>query len=129
MRFLSTRTHSIIGIIVALALILAPNLFGFSDNGGAAAAVPRLLGIVLLVSELITDNGFSLAKIIPMRTHLSLDYIAGLFLLASPWLFGFSNEGTNAWVPHVVVGLLIIGYAAVTETEHETHSAFTEARQ
>lgn len=128
MRFVSTRTHSVVGIITALALLLAPNIFGFSDTGGAATTVPRLLGLALLVSELITDNGFSLTRIIPMRTHLSLDFGAGLLLALSPWLFGFSDQGTNAWVPHFVVGLFIIGYSMVSETEPDTHSAFTEAR-
>lgn len=113
MRFLSTRTHSIIGIIVAVALILAPNIFGFTDVD-SAEAVARFLGIFLLLSELITDSGFSLAKIIPMNVHLMMDYTAGVFLAVSPWLFGFADEKANAWVPHLIVGLLIIGYALVT---------------
>lgn len=115
MRFVSTRTHSMVGIVVAIALILAPHIFGFNDVGGAAVAVPKIIGIILLLSELMTDNGFSLAKIIPMRVHLMMDYLAGAVLAASPWLFGFSDEESNAWVPHLVVGLLVIGYAAVTK--------------
>src|SRR4051812_483282 len=116
MRFLSTRNHSILDLIVALVLILAPNIFGFSDNGGAAATIPRVLGIGLLLDELITDNGFSLAGIIPMKLHLMTDYLVGAFLAVSPWLFGFYNQGTNAWLPHLIVGILILGNAMVTRT-------------
>jgi hypothetical protein len=124
MRFISTRTHSILDLIVALLLILAPNIFGFSDNGGAAATIPRVLGIGLFLAELITDNGFSLAGIIPMRIHLMMDYVVGLFLAVSPWLFGFYNQGTNAWLPHLIVGILIVGNAMMTRTvpDHRTTS-------
>jgi hypothetical protein len=115
MRFISSRTHTIIGVIVALALIFAPNIFGFSDNGGAAANLPRIMGIILLGSELITASGLSLANMISMRTHLMLDYIAGALLAVSPWLFGFADQGTNAWLPHLIVGLMLIGSAAMTD--------------
>lgn len=115
MRFLSTRTHAVIGLIVGLALILAPNLFGFSDVD-AAATVARVIGVLLLVSELTTDNGLSPAKLIPMPAHLVMDFLAGAVLFLSPWLFGFSDAGTNAWVPHVIVGLLVAGYPMFTKT-------------
>ena len=58
---------------------------------------------------------------ISMRTHLIMDYILGLFLAASPWLFGFSDRPANEWAPHLVVGLLIFGQALMTShtaTEH-----------
>ncbi|MBX4201678.1 SPW repeat protein [Candidatus Saccharibacteria bacterium] len=117
-RFISTRTHAVIGLILGVALILAPNLFGFSDNGGAAVAIPRILGVVIILSELTTDNGIGL-KLIPMRAHLALDIVAGLFLAASPWLFGFSDQGTNAWLPHLVAGLAYAGISLATQTEVE----------
>jgi hypothetical protein len=54
-----------------------------------------------------------------MKLHLGADLIIGAFLALSPWLFGFSDEGTNAWVPHLIVGLLIIGYVPMTRSEEE----------
>lgn len=116
MKFLSTKAHSILDILVAILLILAPNILGFSDNGGAAANIPRILGTALLFFELVTDNDFSLVGWISMKTHLTMDYLAGLFLAISPWLFNFSSQGTNAWLPHLLVGILIVGNAAVTRT-------------
>jgi hypothetical protein len=49
----------------------------------------------------------------------------GAFLALSPWLFGFNDKGTNAWVPHLIVGLLIIGYALATRTNTEEPRATT----
>jgi hypothetical protein len=123
MRFLSTRAHSMLDLVVGLVLILAPNLFGFSDAGGAASNIPRILGIIIIAQELITDNGFSLVGWISMKTHLAADYLIGAFLAISPWLFGFHNQGTNAWLPHLIVGLLIIGNAMVTHTSPDRHGA------
>lgn len=122
MKILSTRTHTIIGLIVGLALLVAPWLFGFADEGGAAVTVPIIVGIVILLSELTTTSPLSLIKLVPMRIHIMMDVVTGLVLLASPWLFGFSDLEANAWVPHVVVGLLVAGYAVMTDTDDEDAS-------
>lgn len=43
-----------------------------------------------------------------MSIHNLFDIAAGALLAASPWLFGFADEGANAWAPFVVVGLAAI---------------------
>ena len=53
-RFLPTRVHCILDYVVGVALILAPNLFGFANVGGPAVFIPRLLGIVLIAYSLLT---------------------------------------------------------------------------
>ena len=116
MKFISPRAHSIIGTLVGLALIVAPNIFGFSDVGGAAVMVPRVIGIIVILSELTVQGSFSRMGFIPMKMHLVLDVLMGALLALSPWLFVFSDTETNAWVPHLVVGLVMIGYAVVTRT-------------
>lgn len=118
MKLLSTRTHTIIGLIVGLALIVAPWLFGF-DGQGSAAMVPIYVGIFILVSELTTTSPLSPLKLVPMPIHIMMDVLTGLFLLASPWLFGFDDLAINAWLPHVVVGIVIAGYALLTRTADE----------
>jgi hypothetical protein len=127
MRFLSTRAHAMLDLIVGLILILAPNIFGFSDVGGSAVTVSRLIGILIILDELITNNGMSLANIISMRAHLATDLIIGLFLALSPWLFGFHNDGTHAWLPHLIVGILIIGSSLVTRTTPDTRGSHAHA--
>lgn len=121
MRFLPTRIHAVLDLIVGLLLLLAPNIFGFSDVGGAAVTIPRLIGIIIIINELITDNGLSLARILSMPTHLTADLLLGAFLALSPWLFGFSDQGTNAWLPHFIFGLLIIGNSLITRTTPDSN--------
>src|ERR1700712_4930833 len=113
-KILSPRTHTIIGFVVGIALLLAPNIFGFSDVGGAAVAVPRIIGIIVILSELTVRGSFSGFGIVPMKLHLAMDMLMGAILALSPWLFGFSDQEANAWVPHLIVGILMIGYAAAT---------------
>lgn len=125
MKFLSSKVHTIIGLIVGVALLLAPMLFGFSDNE-TASMVPIFVGIFIIVSELITTSSMSPLKLVPMRAHLMLDYLTGIFLAASPWLFGFSDAPANEWVPHLIVGILIVGYALVTNPNVESEKPVTE---
>lgn len=114
MKFLSVKTHTIIGLIVGVALLIAPWLFGFGEVGGAAVMTPILIGIFIIINELITTSPLSPLKLVSMRTHLIIDYVTGAVLAVSPWLFGFSSQPANAWAPHLIVGLLIVGYALVT---------------
>ncbi len=122
---ISTKTHGVLDYIVGVALLLAPMLFGFSEYGGAAVSVPTVLGVILIVYSLLTRYELSLVKAIPMKTHLTLDFIAAAALALSPWLFGFSELPANAWVPHVVVGLAVLLVvfmsSSVTSMENRRH--------
>lgn len=117
MKFISPRAHSIIGFIVGIALLFAPNIFGFSDLGGAAVWLPRILGVIVILSELTVRGSFSGMGVVPMRAHITTDVLMGLLLALSPWLFGFTDEPANAWVPHLVVGIAMVGYALATRTD------------
>jgi hypothetical protein len=50
-----------------------------------------------------------------MAVHNLFDIGAGAFLALSPWIFGFADEGTNVWLPHVVVGLAAIFLGLTTK--------------
>lgn len=108
MRFIPTKVHGVLDYIVAIALIFAPLIFGFSDVGGAAVIVPIVLGIGLILYSLFTRYELGAFKLITMPIHLIFDLVASLFLIASPFLFGFINEAANAWLPHIVVGVAVI---------------------
>lgn len=55
-------------------------------------------------------------RFVSTRTHGFIDYVAGLVILASPWLFGFADGSAAQWVP-VVVGLLLLGSSLFTNYE------------
>ena len=107
MRFIPTRLHAPLDYIVGVALIAAPWIFQFSDVT-AATVLSVVLGIGLIVYSLLTDYELGVWRTFPMSIHNLFDIVAGALLAASPWLFGFADEGANAWAPFVVVGLAAI---------------------
>ena len=116
MRVISTRTHGMLDYGIGVLLLVAPYLLGFA-TGGPKQWLPMLLGAAIIGMSLITDYELSVARLIPLPLHLGVDVAGGLLLLASPWLFGFSNE--VMW-PHVIVGLLEIGTGLMTRTTPDT---------
>ncbi len=108
MRFIPTKVHGILDYVVGIALIAAPWLFGFAAMGGPAVIIPVVLGIGLIVYSLFTKYEWGPFGFIPMPVHLVFDIVASLFLALSPWIFGFSTEAPNVWLPHVVVGIAVI---------------------
>ena len=115
-RIVPTRIHAIMDYLIGIVLFLAPELFGFSEVGGAAVMIPRIVGVLILGQALMTDFELGVFKILPMTAHLAMDYLVGIFLAASPFLFGFSNNDTNVWLPHLIVGIVIFLQALMTET-------------
>ena len=108
MRFIPTKVHAVLDYVVAIALILAPTIFMFEEVGGAAVIVPRVLGVGLILYSLFTRYELGLVKVIGMPVHLIFDVLASVVLILSPFLFGFSDEAPNAWLPHIVVGVAVI---------------------
>ena len=114
MRFIPTRLHAPLDYIVGVALIAAPWIFQFSDVT-AATVLSVVLGIGLIVYSLLTDYELGVWRTFPMSIHNLFDIAAGALLAASPWLFGFADEGANAWAPFVVVGLAAIFLGLTTK--------------
>lgn len=123
---ITSRMHGMLDYPGGVALIAAPWIFGFSDVGGAAVTVPVVLGILILLQSVVTDYEFGLARILPLRLHLLVDVLGGLFLALTPVLFSTTDDGLGAWLPHVVVGLGLVLAGLLTEREpgrHREHSA------
>ena len=112
MRFIPTRVHGAIDYLFAVLLIAAPWLLGFGSEGGAQTWVPVALGILIAGQSLMTDYEWGVARLIPMPAHLFMDLAGGVFLAASPWLFGFDDQ---VWAPHLILGLVEMGTALMTE--------------
>jgi hypothetical protein len=117
MKLISQRTHAIAGILISLIIIHAPWLFGYGTINHTAEAVAIIVGIIILAAELTADDPISPLKLVPMRWHILIDVTAGSFLALSPWIFKFADQPTNVWMPHLVLGLLVIGYALATDPE------------
>lgn len=111
MQIVSTRTHGMIDYIFGILLVVSPWLFGFADDG-AAMWVPIVIGVAVLGQAMMTRYELGMVKVIPMPMHLGVDIAAGLVLIVSPWLFGFAS---TTWIPHVVLGIVAVATALVTE--------------
>ena len=113
MKFISAKAHTIIGLAVGIALLVAPYIFMFSDDS-SASMVAMIVGAFIIVNEFITTSPASLLKLVPVRVHIIIDILTGLVLAASPWLLGFYDTPVNHWLPHLIVGALVVGYALMT---------------
>ena len=121
-RFVPTGVHAYFDYIGGLILLAAPFIFGFFDPKGAATLVPMVLGIGLILYSLLTNYelGIPGLKFIPMVAHLIFDFVACVFLIASPFLFGFFNLSTpNVCLPHIVSGVGVILLVLVTKTQYQ----------
>jgi len=124
MRFMTTRMHGMADYLIGIVLIIAPYLFGFAD-GSAAQWIPQILGVGAIAYSLLTDYELGAMRVIPMPVHLGIDFMSGLLLLVSPWLFGFADR---VYWPHVIFGLIEIGASLTTQTRPHDTAASTSSR-
>lgn len=117
---INTKVHAVLDYATGLVLILAPDLLQFSEIGGAAVLAPRIIGLGIILLEMITDFELSLVKLVPMKVHIIVDILAGVLLALSPYLFGFNDEKVNAWLPHMLVGVMIIGVSMLSQNRPNT---------
>jgi len=123
-RFVPTWLHGIFDYIGGIGLIAAPFVFGYYSIGGIAVILPMVLGAGLILYSLLTDyeRGIPALKFIPMPVHLILDLAASALLVASPILFGFSNQGLNVWLPDVIAGAGVILLVLVSQTHPQVRA-------
>src|SRR5262249_48493754 len=100
--------------------VAAPLALGF--GAGPQTWLPVLLGSGVILYSLFTEYELGVIPIMSVPSHLVLDAMAGLFLAASPWIFGFAWE---VWAPHVSMGLAAVVAAAITQTQAWPHGHTT----
>lgn len=110
MKIISTKTHGVLDYLMGILLIASPWIFGFA-NGTAAQWIPVAIGIVMLVMSLCTNYELGAIKMLSMRAHLTMDFLVGIFLAVSPWLFHFSEV---VYLPHLIFGIAEVGAALMT---------------
>ena len=82
--------HGIYEYLAAVALIAAPLLLDYESS--PATAVSIIAGVLLLFLTATTTSSTSLVNQVPQPVHILLDYVLAAVLIASPFLFGFSDE-------------------------------------
>ena len=102
MKIINTKLHGLLDYFYAILILAAPFIFGYHDNE-TAAYICYFFGTILLISSVCTNYEFGLVKVLPMRFHLAIDAIGGILVMASPWMFGFSDV---VFLPHVILGAI-----------------------
>lgn len=120
MQFISSKVHGVLDYLSGVLLILSPWIFGFA-TGGFAQWVPILVGATILVVSLLTDYEFSIAKKIPLSSHLAIDILGGALLAISPWLLSFADQ---VYWPHLIFGIAEIGAGLFTRkvADYQLHN-------
>jgi hypothetical protein len=109
--------HGVLDYGLAALLIAAPFLFAFDAD--AATAVAIVAGVLVLVIGACTAWTTGIIKSIPVQAHVMLDYILAILLIASPFVFGFDDDGT-ATAFFIVVGIFGLLLAIATRFTPES---------
>jgi hypothetical protein len=95
--------HGLIEYAAAALFIAAPFLFSFDSD--TATAVSIVAGVLVLIVAATSAMSTGLIKEIPVQAHVVLDYLLAILLIASPFLFGFDEDGT-ATAFFIVLGVV-----------------------
>jgi hypothetical protein len=84
--------HGLIEYVLGALLVAAPFVFSFDSDGATAVAI--VAGVVILIVAASTAMSTGLIKSIPVQAHVVLDYLLAVILIASPFIFSFTDDGT-----------------------------------
>ena len=104
MHIITRKTHAVLDYLSAIALIGIPWVLNFHELKIATQILVGA-GILIAIMSAMTNYEGGIARFIPMSVHLNMDILLGILLIASPWLFGFSDA---IYLPHVIAGLYAI---------------------
>jgi hypothetical protein len=108
--------HGVVEYLVAILLIAAPFLFAFDEDTATAASI--VAGVLVLVLTSFTALPTGLVKSIPIQAHVIFDYLLAALLIAAPFLFGFTGDGTaTAFFIVLGVAYLVLTIATRFVTE------------
>jgi hypothetical protein len=104
---LSARLHGLLEYLIGGFFIASPFIFGFDASSAVAIGVAG--GIVLILMAATAQTGPALSGMVPVGLHVLFDVVLAAFLIASPFIFGFSDEAapTGLFIGAGVVHLLV----------------------
>lgn len=97
--------HGVVEYLAAALLIAAPFLFSFDSDG--ATAVSIVAGVLILIVTACTALPTGIIKSIPVHAHAVVDYVLAIVLIAAPFIFGFTDDGT-ATAFFIVLGVVYL---------------------
>ena len=113
MRFIPTPLHAVLDYLTAIFFLGTPWIFGLKP-GDVEVMIFMVLGITLLTYSVFTKYELGLVRVLPLKTHLTLDILSGMLLSGSPWLFNFVD---GVYLPHLLIGVFEIALGIFTRTK------------
>ncbi|MGH8776674.1 MAG: SPW repeat domain-containing protein [Jiangellaceae bacterium] len=114
--------HGAFEYLAGLLFLAAPILLDYES--GTATGVSVTVGVVILIVAAVTaDLPTSLVKQLTLSAHVAVDFVLAIFLVAAPFVLGFSDEAAprNLFMAMGVLHLLItIGTRFKDRSEHAT---------
>lgn len=113
MHIITTKTHGLLDYLFAVLLFVSPWVLDFA-TGGIKVGIPVIFGVGIPIFSLFTQYEGGLIRVIPMRAHIFLDLLFGIFIAASPWLFHFDEI---VYGPHLGFGIFLILLALFSDNK------------
>lgn len=103
----SAGLHGLLEYLVGAFFIASPFIFGFDAT--AATAIGIVGGVTLILLAATSASGPSLTAMVPVNVHVIFDLVLSGFLIASPFILGFSGEAapTALFIVAGVIHLLV----------------------
>ena len=99
--------HGVYEYVLGVLFIAAPFLFNF--DSGSATGISIAVGVALLVLAAVSEGPTGLVQQLPSTVHVTIDALLAIFLIAGPFILGFSDESAprNFFIIFGVVHLLM----------------------
>ena len=116
-RIITSRVHGLLDYMSAIVLILAPSVLEFNEVSPYAYWLSVIAGVILILYSLMTDYDFSIGILIPLKTHLVIDFSAGVLFILWPFIFDFTGL---ALAYYLVMGFGILLVVGLTQSDEES---------
>lgn len=125
MKFLSPRAHAIIALSIGFTLMLSPYIFSFYVANDLSTTVPKVIGLVIILSELTAENRLIGTHSVSMWLHTRFDMGIGFLAMIAPWLYEYNTHGITTWLPQTLIGSLLIINALLTRSTYKKGTSKT----
>jgi hypothetical protein len=96
-----------------MLMTVFPKLAGI--EGTPSARQIRTAGAIHAGYSTITDYPLGIVKLLPFRTHLAIDALGAVALVATPFITGQWKRGRKYWAPHIGLCLFELASLAMTD--------------
>ena len=118
MKLLSRRTHGLADYAVVAVLLSLPLALGLT---GAPRTLAYSLAFAHLLITALSSFPPGAFPILPFLLHAFVEIIAGVFMIASPWLLHFADD-LAARSTFMIIGAVLLVMAVFTDFDRRKQS-------